>query len=410
MTAGIAGLAPCVHCGFCLQSCPTYLITGDESDSPRGRIVLMRALDAGELRADDPSLVGHLDRCLGCRGCEPVCPSGVAFGGALEAARERIAAVRKVPPLARLVLRVMSWPDVRRPLLAAARLLRPLAGRLAGRGRVGFAAGMLAASRPVRRSGGSAVPTAQPPARLTAVFHGCIQSGLFSHVNDAAARTLAANGYRLVTVADQGCCGALHAHAGLLDEARALARANVAAFARAPDAAVAVTAAGCGAMLRSYGDLLADDAAAPAARALAVRVRDVTELLHQRGPRAGGRVAARVAYDPPCHLLHAQRVADAPRAVLAAVPGLDLVEHAEAELCCGSAGIFTLLQPEVAGGVLDRKIAALAAAGPDLVATGNPGCAMHIGAGLLASGSRARVAHPVELLDWSYRAAGYYEP
>jgi glycolate oxidase iron-sulfur subunit len=386
----------------------------------------MRALDGGELPPDDPSLVEHLDRCLGCRGCEPVCPSGVAYGAALEAARERIAAVRRVPALARLVLRVMAWPEVRRPLLAVARLLRPVLAPLAGRGPLGFAAGMVAASRPVGRLRGWAVgavdrssagvrpldpvSAAQPLNRSTTVFQGCIQSGLFSHVNDAAARTLAANGYRLVTVPEQGCCGALHAHAGLLVEARALARANVAAFAREPDAAVAVTAAGCGAMLRSYGDLLAHDPAAPAAQALAARVRDVTELLHERGPRPGGQVAARVAYDPPCHLLHAQRVADAPRAVLAAVPGLELVEHAEAELCCGSAGIFTLLQRELALSVLDRKVAALAAAAPDLVASGNPGCAMQIGAGLRASHHPARVAHPVELLDWSYRAAGYYAP
>ncbi|HET7040247.1 MAG TPA: heterodisulfide reductase-related iron-sulfur binding cluster, partial [Gemmatimonadales bacterium] len=175
------------------------------------------------------------------------------------------------------------------------------------------------------------------------------------------------------------------------------------------ETAVAVTAAGCGAMLASYGHLLAHDPVAPAARAFAARVRDVTQLLQDAGPRPGAPIRARVAYDPPCHLLHAQRVADAPRAVLAAVPGLEMVEHAEAELCCGSAGIFTLLQAEVARGVLDRKIAALADARPDLVATGNPGCAMQIGAGLLASRCRARVVHPVELLDWSYRAAGYYQ-
>ena len=415
---GFAGLAPCVHCGFCLQSCPTFLVTGDEADSPRGRIVLMRALAAGELPPEDAALVEHLNRCLGCRGCEPVCPSGVAFGGALEAARERIGAARSVPPLGRVVLDIMARPSLRRPLLAVTRLFRPLAGLLAGNGRLGFAAGMVAATRPAvkqsvgpsfRRSAGPPLyPTAQPPNRLTAIFTGCIQSGLFAHVNAAAARTLAANGYTVVRVEEQGCCGALHAHAGLLDEARALARTNVAAFSRVPDAAVAVTAAGCGAMLASYGHLLAGDPLAPAAEALAARAGDVTQLLHAAGPRRGAALAARVAYDPPCHLLHAQRVADAPRAVLDAIPGLEPVAHAEAELCCGSAGVFSLLQPEMSRAVLARKVAALREAAPDIVATGNPGCAMQIGAGLRAAGHAIPVAHPVELLDRSYEAAGYY--
>jgi glycolate oxidase iron-sulfur subunit len=422
---GFAGLAPCVHCGFCLQSCPTFLVTGDEADSPRGRIVLMRALAAGDLPPEDAALVEHLDRCLGCRGCEPVCPSGVAYGGALEAARERIAAARPVPPLGRVVLDIMARPSLRRPLLAVTRLLRPLAGLLAGNGRLGFAAGMVAATRPaVERLSGWAVasgtrstsgslesepvPTAQPLTRSTAVFTGCIQSGLFAHVNAAAERTLAANGYAVVRVEEQGCCGALHAHAGLLDEARALARTNVAAFSRVPDAAVAVTAAGCGAMLASYGQLLAGDPLAPAADALAARARDVTQLLHAAGPRRGAALAARVAYDPPCHLLHAQRVADAPRAVLDAIPGLEPVAHTEAELCCGSAGVFSLLQPEMSRAVLARKVAALRETTPDVVVTGNPGCAMQIGAGLRAAGRAIPVAHPVELLDRSYEAAGYY--
>jgi glycolate oxidase iron-sulfur subunit len=163
-------------------------------------------------------------------------------------------------------------------------------------------------------------------------------------------------------------------------------------------------------MLASYGDLLAGEPLAPAARALAARARDVTQLLHERGPRPGAELRSRVAYDPPCHLLHAQRVTDAPRAVLDAIPGLDVVPHAEAELCCGSAGVYSLLEPELSRAVLARKVAALGEVAPDVVATGNPGCAMQLGAGLLAVGSAVRVAHPIELLDWSYRTAGYYEP
>jgi glycolate oxidase iron-sulfur subunit len=194
----------------------------------------------------------------------------------------------------------------------------------------------------------------------------------------------------------------------LLADARALARANVTAFAAQPAARVAATAAGCGAMLRSYGDLLAGDPLEDAAGDFANRVRDITELLADAGPLPGAPLALRVAYDPPCHLLHAQRVVDPPRAVLAAVPGLDVVEHDGAELCCGSAGIYGLTQPEMSRAVLDRKVAAITTAAPDLVATGNPGCAMQIGAGLRAAGSRIAVVHPVELLDAAYAAAGRY--
>jgi glycolate oxidase iron-sulfur subunit len=426
--SGFAGLTPCVHCGFCLQACPTYLATADEADSPRGRIVLMRSLERGELAADDPGLQLHLDRCLGCRGCEPVCPSGVSYGPALEAARERMAAVRQVPPPARVLLATMADRAIGRPAMWLARIVRPLAGPLAGRGGLGFALGMLAASRPATlapkgrhgRARGLDGPRDPAPAAAArsapapsgapaAVFQGCIQAGLFGHVNRAAARTLAANGRRVVAVEGQGCCGALHAHAGLLPEARALARANVAAFAAHPGVTVAVTAAGCGAVLRSYGDLLAGDPLEPVAREVAGRVRDITELLADAGPRRGAPVPLRVAYDPPCHLLHAQRVADPPRAVLAAVPELEVVAHDEPEQCCGGAGIYGLSQPEISRAVLDRKIAALTAAAPDIVATGNPGCTMQIGAGLRAAGSRIGVVHPVELLDASYAAAGFYD-
>jgi len=431
--SGFAGLAACVHCGFCLQACPTYLATADEADSPRGRIVLMRSLERGELAADDPGLRLHLDRCLGCRGCEPVCPSGVSYGPALEAARERIAAVHPIPPGARGILAAVAEPAIGGPAMLLARIARPLVGRLAGRHGLAFACGMLAATRRVKLTqggqrgqvrqrmqenrGSTAAAAAAPaasaapatPAAPVVVFQGCIQAGLFAHVNAAAARTLVVNRYRIVAVEGQGCCGALHAHAGLLAEARALARANVKAFAAEPGVLVAATAAGCGAMLRSYGDLLAGDPLERAARDLAGRVRDITELLADAGPLAGAGIALRVAYDPPCHLLHAQHVAAPPRAVLAAVPGLEVVAHDEAEQCCGSAGIYGLSQPEMSRAVLDRKIAAITAAAPDLVATGNPGCTMQIGAGLRAAGSRIGVVHPVELLDASYAAAGRYQ-
>lgn len=409
MSEGTAALAPCVHCGFCLQSCPTYLATGDESDSPRGRIVLMQSVQRGLLSPADPQVTRHLDRCLGCRGCEPVCPSGVEYGVGLEEARATMA--RRRPPvlLARLVLAVMAIAPLRRAVLTVARVLRPMADRLAGAGRVGFALGMLGSTRAAAGAVDAAegLPT-NASAASAAVFLGCIQRELFSHVHAATRRTLAVNGVRTIHVREQGCCGALHAHAGLLDEARALARANVRAFAAHPEAAVVVNAAGCGAMLKEYDRLLAHDPLAEGAKAFAARVRDVTETLAARGPRPGGPLALRVAYDPPCHLIHAQRVTDPPLALLAAIPELEVVEHEESDHCCGSAGIYGLLEPALSRVVLDRKIAALRTVAPAAIVTGNPGCAMQLGAGLRAAGDRTPVMHPVELLDRSYRSAGFY--
>src|SRR5437867_1310152 len=278
---GFEGLDACVHCGFCLQACPTFLVTGDEADSPRGRIELMRGLERGEIAATDPALFYHLDRCLGCRGCEPVCPSGVQYGHGLEAARARITAARGTSLLTRLALWALTTAGVSGGLYWFARLLRSVLPRgIAGWGRLRFALGMLLATRAVKRFGGSAVRnrrmrTAQPPNRQTALlFRGCVMEGLFSHVHDATIRTLAVNGYQTVEVSGQVCCGALHAPAGLVDEARALARTNVAAFGDG-DEPIVVNSAGCGALMKEYGHLLGEERAAR----FSARVRDVTELL-----------------------------------------------------------------------------------------------------------------------------------
>jgi len=412
---GFEGLDACVHCGFCLQACPTFLATGDESDSPRGRIELMRALERGDLTADDVALSYHLDRCLGCRGCEPVCPSGVQYGHGLEAARARLTAVRGVPRLARMALWALTTPGVSAVVYGFARVLRAtgLPRLFAGWGRFRFAMGMLAATKAVGRLSGSAVrsrrtQTAQPPKRPTALlFRGCVQQGLFSHVHDATVRTLGINGYDVREVSGQGCCGALHAHAGLIDEARELARKNVDAFGDGEEPIV-VNSAGCGAMMKEYGRLLGDERC----ERLAARVRDVTELLAgdaMTGPVPGAPLDLHVAYDPPCHLLHAQGVAVPPLKLFAAIPLLELVQVPGAAECCGSAGLFTLLEPEMSRAVLAAKIERLRVAAPQVVATGNPGCVMQIGAGLAAARVPARVRHPVELLDDSYRAAGRYE-
>jgi glycolate oxidase iron-sulfur subunit len=428
--SGVAAdpLQPCVHCGFCLPACPTYLATGDESDSPRGRIVLMRALERGEIGPEDDALVQHLDACLGCRGCEPVCPSGVAYGRGLELARERLHEARGLPPLARAVLRVFRHRSLWRPLFTAARALRAtgIPRALSGGGRAGFGMGMLAASADRRTRGpavggsdvrritgassdshpgraelASAGPPVRPTAPTVALFRGCVMDTLFRHVHDATRRTLEHNGYRVVEVEGQTCCGALHEHAGDRDAAVALARRNVAALADTADYVV-TNSAGCGALLKDYGHLLDDEVAA----ALAEKVRDVSELLAAAGPKPGAPLELDVAYDAPCHLQHAQRVHEAPLAVLRAVPGLRLQLLPGHDHCCGSAGIYSVLKPSMARAVLAAKIEAIAAADPRpaILATGNPGCLMQIGAGLLAAGLETRVAHPVELLDWSYAA------
>jgi len=401
---GFAALDSCVHCGFCLQACPTFLATGDEADGPRGRIELMRGLERGTLTADDPTVTTHLDRCLGCRGCEPVCPSGVGYGHGLEAARERLAAARGVPPLVRATLALLTSAGSGRVTYALARALRAtgIPGLLAGWSRTRFAMGMLAATKPQGGKGRQGAALERPargrplPPTAALLFRGCVMDGLFSHVHDATIRTLAVNGYAVEEAPAQVCCGALHAHAGLADDARALARANIAAFGDG-ETPIVVNSAGCGAQLKAYGD-----------KAFAARVRDVTELLAAAGPVKGAAIGGRVAYDPPCHLLHAQRIADPPLRVLAGVPELEVLTLPDAAQCCGGAGMYTLVEPALSRAVLAPKLEALRAAAPDAVATGNPGCVMQIGAGLRAAGMSCPVVHPVELLDASYRRAGLY--
>jgi glycolate dehydrogenase iron-sulfur subunit len=408
---GFEGLDACVHCGFCLQACPTFLATGDESDSPRGRIELMRALERGDLEAGDTALAYHLDRCLGCRGCEPVCPSGVRYGQGLEAARARIASATGTPLLARMALWVLTTPGVSGVAFWFARLLRAtgIPRLLTGWGRFGFAMGMLAATKPQRRGARDVrretrrLSAARDTPHVALLFRGCVQQGLFSHVHNATVRTLGVNGYQVREITGQTCCGALHAHAGLLDQARALARSNIAAFGDG-DEPIVVNSAGCGALMKEYAHLIGD----AASERFSKRVRDVTELL-AASPVPGAPLDLHVAYDPPCHLLHAQGVAVQPLKLFAAIPLLELVAVPGASECCGSAGLFTLLEPEMSRAVLAPKIARLREAAPQVVATGNPGCLMQLGAGLAAARMRAQVRHPVELLDESYRAAGRYE-
>ena len=406
LAAAAAGVDTCVHCGFCLQACPTYLVLEDENDSPRGRIVLMRSLLEGTLGVDDDSVQTHIAQCLGCRACETACPSGVPYGHLLEATRATLAQSKPIPPVARFILGVMKRPVLLRIAMAGSRMLRATSlPRLLSRlpGRIGFALAMLASTAPRFSRRKYALPAAPTRGSCT-MLTGCVMEGLYSHTNQATWRTLAANGYAMRDTPRQRCCGALHAHAGDLKGAQQLARANVAAFEKSGAELIAVNAAGCGAMMKEYGHLLHDDPKwAARAEAVSARVKDVSELLAAAGPVPGGPLKLRVTYDAPCHLLHAQRVVDPPLRMLAAIPGLDVVPLADSDQCCGSAGIYNLIEPEVSDRVLDVKLDRIKASGAQLVATGNPGCLMQIGAGLRRNNPRVSAIHPVELLDASYQ-------
>lgn len=401
-----AGIDACVHCGFCLQACPTYLTLEDENDSPRGRIVLMRALLEGTLAPENESVHRHIAQCLGCRACETACPSGVPYGHLLEATRATLAERRPIPFVARVILSVFERPRLLAFAMWGGRVLRAVGvAKLLAKlpGRPGFAMAMLASTRR-----GPSTPKTRPTPRGTrgrvALLTGCVMEGLFTETNRATERALLVNDYAIDEAPGQGCCGALHAHAGDADAARRLAKLNIESFERSGVDYVCVNAAGCGAMMKEYGHLLADDPEwRDRAANVSSKVRDVSELLAAGGgPKHGSPLNVRVAYDAPCHLVHAQRVAVAPLDVLRAIPDLELVPLNESEVCCGSAGIYNLVEPETSDVVLARKLENIAAAAPEIVTTGNPGCLMQIGAGLLRAGSPTLAVHPIELLDRSY--------
>jgi len=436
-------LLACVHCGLCLEACPTYVVTGDENDSPRGRIYLMRAAEEGRLPPDSPALERHVNRCLGCRACESACPAGVEYGQLLEAARSDLAAAGPRRGwtsrlLRQLLRRVWLRPARLRLAFAAARLLRDSrlprlllrtgASRLLP-GRLEFALALLEGSSPAKSGGLARGPEPAAPrgagdaprggpagsagegAARALLFEGCVTEGLFARVNRATERVLAANGYAVERPGGQVCCGALHAHAGDLEGARRLARRNVAAFGEESAAGVVTNAGGCGAMLLTYPHLLAADAEyAERARAFAARVRDVSQQLAAGEMREGASLGgARVTYDASCHLLHGQRAAVEPLRVLGAARGLEQVPLAGAEVCCGGAGVYNLTEPGLSARILADKLASVRETGAGVLATGNPGCHMQLAAGARLAGMRLRVCHPVELLDESYRRAGFYD-
>jgi glycolate dehydrogenase iron-sulfur subunit len=417
----------CVHCGFCLPSCPTYVLWGEEMDSPRGRIYLMKMGLDGRT-AMTPGFVRHFDTCLGCMACVTACPSGVQYSPLIEATRGQID--RRHP---------RSWAD--RLFRGAIFSIFPYPRRL----RIALAPLALWASisdrwSPVdgssqRHEGGSDRPLtsrvramlalaprvtwksliARVPARTPAIgvrrmsaglLTGCVQRLVFPNVNAATVNVLSAEGCEVLAPRDQGCCGALALHAGRLDEAKRFARKTIATFERAAVDVIAVNAAGCGSSMKEYGNLLADDPRwSERARAFAARVRDVNELVAALGPPVAPRhpIARRVAYQDACHLAHAQGIRQQPRDLLRSIPGLELLPLAEADICCGSAGIYNLVEPGTAQQLGDRKIRLIDAVKPDVIATANPGCTLQLRAAAARLGREWAIRHPIEILDDSIR-------
>lgn len=410
-------MSKCVHCGLCVNACPTYAITGLEVESPRGRIHLARAVEEGRIPLT-AAVASHWDLCLQCRACEAVCPSGVPYGRIMEHARAQVAAD---PPSQRaqrrvrtLMLRnVIARPRVLAAALAPARWYAQMPGRslLRSFGLLRLV-GPLARSerqlparlgKPVRPGARLAQPSVKESAAV--LFTGCVMGELFGDVHRATARVLARSGIAAEATVGQGCCGALHAHDGDIDFARRLARENIDALGHSTDPIV-VNSAGCGAAMKEYGDLLSGDLAyAEKARAFSARVKDVTEFLAGLPALPPGAFAARVAYQDACHLAHAQRIRTQPRALLAALDGCELVETAGADMCCGAAGLYSVVQPEMSAELRARKVAEFAAHRPDVVVTANPGCQMQYNVAVSEAGISARVMHIVEVIDEAQRNA-----
>ncbi len=436
LSAETEKLLGCIHCGLCLPACPTYQHLGNENDSPRGRIYLMRAVAEGRLNVASETFSRHIDLCLGCRACETACPAGVRYGFLLESAREAIiehgsksgSGFQKT--MLKLALRhVFPYPKRLKFVFALSRLLRdnPLVRFAFDKGivrkvsaKADFALSLLMTTRPelgTRRQGESQISNLKSPIpnpQSVAVFTGCVMEGLFKPANDATKRVLAANDCQLNDVETQVCCGALHAHAGEVETARQLARRNIDAFDRflatGASATIIINAAGCGALLKEYGELLKDDPQyAERAKHFSQSVRDVTEFLAQSEIRRGAEINERVTYDAPCHLYHAQRVMTAPQSLLAAIPGLEYKQLEGMQDCCGGAGIYNLSEPEMSESLLSDKIGKVKATGAKLLVTANPGCHMQLGAGARMFDAEYRVVHIVELLDESYRRAGFYQ-
>ena len=409
----------CVHCGFCLATCPTYALWGNEMDSPRGRIYLMSLASERQIQLD-PTFVHHIDNCLGCMACMTACPSGVKYDKLIQATRSQIERNHDRPLTnglqRRIIFHLFPRPDRLRRLLAPMRIYQR-SGLQSGVRKSGVLKllpkslrtmeALLPASLPAASA--SILPehvAARGTRRLrVGLLSGCVQSVFFPEVNAATLRVLAAEGCEVVVPRDQGCCGALMVHAG--EEPRALdnARRTIDVFERERVDVLVSNAAGCGSNLKDFGYLLRDDPQyAERARIFSANCRDISEVLASLAPRAPRHaLPLKVAYQDACHLQHAQSVTVQPRAVLATIPGLELLEIAEPALCCGSAGIYNLVRPGPAEELGARKVHHILATAPAVVATGNPGCLLQLQRAIKTAGSNVPVVHMVQLLDASIR-------
>ena len=406
----------CVHCGFCLPACPTYVLWGEEMDSPRGRIYLMKLALDGKAEINQ-TWVSHFDSCLGCVACMTACPSGVDYGKLIEATRAQIERNFRRPAAEkmhrRLLFGTFTKPGrlklLRLPLLAYQKSGLQAALRSLGFFRllpksVAAMESLLPAVRPSENV--ALVTSARGEKRKrVGLLLGCVQRTFFSDVNAATARVLAAEGCEVIAPPEQTCCGALCVHSG--EEAQALdfARKMIDTFEKAEVEAVIINAAGCGSSMKEYGYLLRDDPAyAQRARHFSAMCKDISEFLAELSPRSVRKpLRARVAFHDACHLQHAQGIRVQPRTLLQQIPDLQLLEIQEAPICCGSAGIYNLVQPEAAAALGDRKAGHIAPLNPDVVATGNPGCLLQLRSSLERAGYQIPVVHTVQLLDASIR-------
>ena len=400
----------CVHCGICLPQCPTYRVLGEEMDSPRGRLYLMRAALEGRIEPTE-TFAQHFDLCPGCRACETACPSDVPFGNLLEATRATIG--ERAQPLRRrmfasLVFAVFPHPSRVGLALRALRLYQRLGLQrvVAATGILRFFPGLAAmasliASVPETEAIPELIPAQDQRRGRVGLLTGCVQRHLYSGVNRDTAQILSLAGYDVVVPRAQGCCGALELHGGRLAQFRERARALVGTFPRDLDWIV-VNAAGCGSAMKEYGHWVAGS---PDVERFAGRTRDVSEIL-ATADLPLGRLDVTVTYHDACHLAHGQRIRNEPRALLRRIPGLRLVELADSDLCCGSAGVYNLFEPDVADQLLERKVDRIVETGARIVATGNPGCLLQIAKGARLRGVDLEVVHPVELLARAARVAG----
>eukprot|EP00456_Euglypha_rotunda_P035721 TRINITY_DN274_c0_g1_i3.p1 TRINITY_DN274_c0_g1~~TRINITY_DN274_c0_g1_i3.p1 ORF type:complete len:448 (-),score=94.97 TRINITY_DN274_c0_g1_i3:405-1748(-) len=414
----------CVHCGLCTASCPTYLETGDENNSPRGRIYLMRAVTDGRLELNN-TVKRHLDLCLDCRSCESACPSGVQYGRLIEPFRietqQREATEKNIRPgwfqtwilyglfpypkrllWALLPARLAQWTGMDR-LAERTGLLKLLPQKLQRMQR------LLPPLQKREPQLPEFLPAIGPRRARVALFTGCVAEAMFHHVNWATARVLQQNGCDVVIPRSQACCGAIHYHSAAGGPAVELAKTNAAAFQSNDIDAVIVNVAGCGAMLKDYGHMAEelvnhDQMVRTSLEHLASKIKDVSEFLMQLGPIAPkGEVPLQATYHDACHLCHAQKIREQPRDLLALVPGLKLVPLAESEICCGAAGSYNLTEPEMADRLADRKLKNILATGAKALISGNAGCSLQIQAALRQAAAPIWVAHPMEILDLSYR-------